>query len=43
VFAIPMAWFEGELVFYSVYFVSFCFSLTFSLGSPKLTPLHLVY
>jgi hypothetical protein len=43
VFAIHMAWFEGELVFYSVYFVSFCFSFAFPSYSPKLTLLHLVY
>jgi hypothetical protein len=43
VFSIPMAWFEGELVFYLVYFVSFCFSITFPSCSPKLTLLHLVY
>jgi hypothetical protein len=34
VFAIRMAWFEGELMFYLVYCI-FCFSLTFSPYSPK--------
>jgi hypothetical protein len=34
VFDIHMAWFEGELVFFLVYCI-FCFSLTFSLYSPK--------
>jgi hypothetical protein len=34
VFAICMAWFEGELMFYHVYCI-FCFSFTFSLYSPK--------
>jgi hypothetical protein len=34
VFAIYMAWFEGELVLYPVYYI-FCFSLTFSSYSPK--------
>jgi hypothetical protein len=28
IFAIPMAWFEGELIFYLVYCI-FCFSLAF--------------
>jgi hypothetical protein len=35
VFAICMAWFEGELVFYLVHCI-FYLSLTFSLYSPKL-------
>jgi hypothetical protein len=39
----PMAWFEGELVFYLVYFVSFCFSFAFPSCSPKSTLLHLLY
>jgi hypothetical protein len=43
VFSIPMAWFEGELVFYLVYFVSFCLSFAFPSCSPKLTMLHLLY
>jgi hypothetical protein len=43
VFAIPMAWFEGEFVFYLVYFVSFFFSFAFPSCSPKLTLLHLLY
>jgi hypothetical protein len=34
VFEIHMAWFEGELVFYRVYYI-FCFSLTFSSYSAK--------
>jgi hypothetical protein len=34
VFAICMAWFEGELVLYPVYYI-FCFSLAFSSYSPK--------
>jgi hypothetical protein len=34
VFAIHMAWFEGELVFCLVYCI-FCFSLAFSSYSPK--------
>jgi hypothetical protein len=34
VFAIRMAWFEGELVLYPVYFIFF-FSLAFSSYSPK--------
>jgi hypothetical protein len=29
VFAIPMAWFEGELVFYHVYLYPFAFLLHF--------------
>jgi hypothetical protein len=33
----------GELVFYLVYFVSFCFSFAFPSCSPKLTLLHLLY
>jgi hypothetical protein len=34
VFAIRMAWFEGELVIYPIYCI-FCFSLAFSSYSPK--------
>jgi hypothetical protein len=34
VFAIRMAWFEGELVLYPVYCI-FCFSFAFSLYSTK--------
>jgi hypothetical protein len=34
VFAIHMAWFEGEFVFYPAYCI-FCFSLAFSSYSPK--------
>jgi hypothetical protein len=33
-FAIPMAWFEGELVIY-LYICIFCFLLAFSSCSPK--------
>jgi hypothetical protein len=33
-FAILIAWFEGDLVFYQVYCI-FCFSLAFSSDSPK--------
>jgi hypothetical protein len=33
-FAIHMTWFEGELMFYSVYYI-FCFSLVFSSYSTK--------
>jgi hypothetical protein len=29
VFVIPMVWFEGKLVFYLVYFISFSFLLHF--------------
>jgi hypothetical protein len=43
VFVIPMTLFEGELVFYLIYFVSFCFSFTFPSCSPKLTLCHLLY
>jgi hypothetical protein len=43
VFAIPMAWFEGELVFYLIHIISFCFSVAFPSCSPNLTLLHLVY
>jgi hypothetical protein len=41
VFAIRMAWFEGELVFFPVYCL-FCFSLTFSSYSPK-SPCFICY
>jgi hypothetical protein len=34
VFVICMTWFEGELVHFLVYYI-FCFSLAFSLYSPK--------
>jgi hypothetical protein len=37
VFAIPMTWFEEELVFYLIYFISFCFSIAFPSYSPKLS------
>jgi hypothetical protein len=40
VFIILMAWFDGELVFYFVYF---CFSFTFPSCSPKLILFHLLY
>jgi hypothetical protein len=43
VFAIPMAWFEGELVICHVYFYHFAFLLHFLSYSPKLTLLHLLY
>jgi hypothetical protein len=43
VFVIPMTWFEGELVFYLISFVYFCFSFTFSSCSHKLTMFHLLY
>jgi hypothetical protein len=43
VFANTMAWLEGEIVFYLVYCVSFCFSVAFPSCSPKLILLHLVY
>jgi hypothetical protein len=36
-----MVW--GDLVFYLVYFVSFCFSVAFPSYSPKLTLLHSLY
>jgi hypothetical protein len=35
VFAIRMAWFEGELVFFALYIRIFCSSLAFFLYSPK--------
>jgi hypothetical protein len=41
VIAIPMNWFEGELMFYLVY-VSFWFSVAFSSYSPKLSIASLV-
>jgi hypothetical protein len=34
VFAIHMAWFEGELLLYLVYYI-FCISVVFSSYSPK--------
>jgi hypothetical protein len=34
---------SGGLVFYLVYFISFCFSFAFPSCSPKLTLLHLLY
>jgi hypothetical protein len=43
VFAILMAWFEGGACVLSRIFVSFCFFVTFSSYSPKLTLLHLLY
>jgi hypothetical protein len=43
VFVIPMAWFERELMFYLVYFISFCFSVAFPSYSSKLTLLHSLY
>jgi hypothetical protein len=36
VFAIPMAWFEGQFVFHLVYFISFYFSVAFPSYSPNL-------
>jgi hypothetical protein len=35
VFVIPMAWFEEDLLFYLVYFVSFYFSIAFPSYSPS--------
>jgi hypothetical protein len=43
VFAIPMAWFEGELVLYLIYLYLLLFLLHFSSFSLKLTLLHLLY
>jgi hypothetical protein len=36
VFAIPMAWFEGELVFYLVYTLSYCHRIVFHSYLPNL-------
>jgi hypothetical protein len=36
VFAIPMAWFEGELVFYLVYTLSYLHRITFHSYLPNL-------
>jgi hypothetical protein len=43
VFAIPMAWFEGELVSYLVYTLSSFHCIAFLSYSPKLTLLHMLY
>jgi hypothetical protein len=43
VFAILMAWFEGERVFYLIYVYPFVFFVAFSSYSPKLTLFHLLY
>jgi hypothetical protein len=42
VFAIRMAWFEGELVFYLVYLYPFAFFFVFSSYKPKLSIASLV-
>jgi hypothetical protein len=36
VFAIPMAWFEGELVFYLVYTLSYLHRIAFQSSLPNL-------
>jgi hypothetical protein len=36
VFAIPMAWFEGELVFYLVYTLSYLYRIAFHSYLPNL-------
>jgi hypothetical protein len=42
VFAIHMAWFEGELMFYPIYCI-FYFSLAFSSYSPSYSPKSLCF
>jgi hypothetical protein len=37
VFAIPMAWFEGELVFYLVYTLSYFYCIAFLSYLPNLS------
>jgi hypothetical protein len=41
VFATPMAWFDGELVFYLVYTLSYLHSIPFHSYLPNLPLLHL--
>jgi hypothetical protein len=41
--AIPMAWFEGELVFYLVYTLSYLHFIAFHSYLPNLPLLHLLY
>jgi hypothetical protein len=43
VFAIPMACFEGELVFYLVYTLSYFHHIVFHSYLPNLAMLHLLY
>jgi hypothetical protein len=43
VFPIPMAWFEGELVFYLVYSLSYLHHIPFHSYLPSLPLLHLLY
>jgi hypothetical protein len=43
VFAIPMTWFEGELVFILYILFPFFFSVVFYSYSPNLPMLHLLY
>jgi hypothetical protein len=43
VFAIPMAWFEEELVFYLVYTLSYLYCIAFHSYLPSLPLLHLLY
>jgi hypothetical protein len=43
VFAIPMAWFEGKLVFYLAYTLSYLHRIAFYSYLPNLPLLHLLY
>jgi hypothetical protein len=43
VFAIPMEWFEGELVFYLIYTLSYLYRIAFHSCLPNLPLLHLLY
>jgi hypothetical protein len=43
VFAIPKAWFEGDLVFYLVYTPCYLHRISFHSYLPNLSLLHLLY
>jgi hypothetical protein len=42
-FAIPMAWYEGDFVFYVVYTLSYLHRIAFDLYLPSLLLLHLLH
>jgi hypothetical protein len=43
VFAIPMAWYEGDFVFYVVYTLSYLHRIAFDSYLPSLLLLHLLH
>jgi hypothetical protein len=43
VFVLPMAWFQGELLFYLLYTLSYLHCIAFHSYLPILTLLHLLY